>query len=52
MPFICHSSQSNVTGNLYKALGMQECGIIPNGIYEPWGDYKKYAEIILFKELK
>ena len=35
----------------YKALGMEECGKIPQGIYEPWGELKKYDEIILMKEL-
>lgn len=40
------------TENFYKSLGMCECGRIPRGIYEPWGDHIKYDEVILFKEIK
>lgn len=50
--YVTTSCRGNGTENFYKSLGMQECGRVPNGIYEPWGDYKKYDEIILFKELK
>lgn len=50
--YVMASCRGNGTENFYKSLGMLECGKIPNGIYEPWGDYKKYDEIILFKELK
>lgn len=39
------------TENFYKALGMQECGRIPKGIYEPWEDNMAYDEVILYKAL-
>ena len=39
------------TEHFYKSLGMQECGRIPKGIFEPWGEHNKYDEIILMKEL-
>lgn len=35
----------------YKAIGMEECGTIPGGILEPWGERKTYDEIIFYKEL-
>lgn len=40
------------TEHFYKSLGMQECGRIPKGIYEPWGEHNRYDEVILLKELK
>ena len=42
--------RSNGTENFYKALGMTECGRIPNGILEPWHENKLYNEVILYKE--
>ena len=50
--YVTTSCRGDGTENFYKSLGMQECGRIPQGIYEPWGDFKKYDEIILMKELK
>ena len=50
--YVTTSCRGNGTEDFYKSLGMKECGRIPNGIYEPWGDYKKHDEVILFKELK
>lgn len=50
--YVTTSCRGNGTENFYKSLGMHECGRIPNGIYEPWGDHKKFDEIILFKKLK
>lgn len=35
----------------YRAIGMEQCGRIPGGILEPWGERKTYDEIILYKEL-
>ncbi len=46
------SCRGDGTELFYKSLGMKECGRIPNGIYEPWGEFKKYDEIILMKELR
>lgn len=43
--------RGNGTENFYKALGMIECGRIPNGIFEPWGDKRVYDEVILYKDL-
>ena len=39
------------TEYFYQSLGMRECGRIPDGIFEPWGEFKKYDEIILMKQL-
>lgn len=49
--YVTTTCRGDGTENFYKSLGMQECGRIPQGIYEPWGDFKKYDEIILVKEL-
>lgn len=35
----------------YRAIGMEQCGRIPGGIQEPWGEKKTYDEIILYREL-
>lgn len=35
----------------YRAIGMEQCGRIPGGILEPWGEKKTYDEIILYREL-
>lgn len=35
----------------YRAIGMEQCGRIPGGILEPWGEKKTYDEIIFYKEL-
>ncbi|MGN0402448.1 MAG: GNAT family N-acetyltransferase [Acetatifactor sp.] len=40
------------TEEFYQSLGMRECGRIPNGIYEPWGEYKKFDEVIFVRELQ
>lgn len=45
--YVITSCRGDGTENFYKSLGMRECGRIPQGIYEPWGDFKKYDEIIL-----
>ena len=49
--YVTTSCRGDGTEQFYKSLGMQECGRIPDGIYEPWGEFKKYDEIILMKEL-
>ena len=45
------SCRGDGTEGFYKSLRMKECGRIPDGIYEPWGEHNKYDEIILVKEL-
>lgn len=35
----------------YSAIGMEQCGKIPAGIIEPWGERKQYDEIIFYKRL-
>lgn len=49
--YVTTTCRGDGTEHFYKLLGMQECGRIPNGIYEPWGEFKRYDEIILMKEL-
>lgn len=49
--YVTTTCRGDGTELFYKSLGMQECGRITNGIYEPWGEFKKYDEIILMKEL-
>jgi len=49
--YVTTTCRGDGTEEFYKALGMQECGKIPQGIYEPWGDLKRYDEIILMKEI-
>lgn len=49
--YVMTTCRGNGTENFYKALGMIECGRIPNGIYEPWGDKRVYDEVILYKDL-
>ena len=49
--YVTTTCRRDGTELFYKSLGMQECGRITNGIYEPWGEFKKYDEIILMKEL-
>ena len=50
--YVTTTCRGDGTEQFYKALGMEECGKIPQGIYEPWGELKKYDEIILMKGLK
>ena len=54
MEFECVTTacRGDGTEHFYKSLGMQECGRIPKGIYEPWGEHNRYDEVILLKELK
>ena len=49
--YVTTTCRGDGTEDFYKSLGMQECGKIPQGIYEPWGDLKKYDEIIFMKEI-
>ena len=49
--YVTTTCRGDGTEQFYKSLGMEECGRIPNGIYEPWGEFKRYDEIILMKEL-
>ena len=53
MEFECVTTacRGDGTEHFYKSLGMQECGRIPKGIYEPWGEHNRYDEVILLKEL-
>jgi len=50
--YVTTTCRGDGTERFYKSLGMQECGRIPNGIYEPWGEFKRYDEIILMKGLQ
>lgn len=54
LKFYCVTTTCRGDGTelFYKSLGMKECGRIPDGIFEPWGEYKKYDEIILMKKLE
>jgi AraC-like DNA-binding protein/ribosomal protein S18 acetylase RimI-like enzyme len=49
--YVVTTCRGNGTENFYKKIGMKECGRIPNGIFEPWGESLKYDEVILYKEL-
>lgn len=49
--YVTTTCRGDGTEEFYKSLGMQECGKIPQGIYEPWGEFNRYDEIILMKEL-
>lgn len=49
--YVTTSCRGDGTESFYKALGMQECGRIPDGIYEPWDSGMKYDEILFFKKL-
>lgn len=49
--YVMTTCRGDGTENFYKALGMIECGRIPNGIYEPWADKRVYDEVILYKDL-
>lgn len=49
--YVTTTCRGDGTEDFYKSLGMQECGKIPQGIYEPWGDLKKYDEIFFMKEI-
>lgn len=41
--------RNNSTELFEQALGMEECGRIPGGILEPWGDKKVFDELIFYK---
>lgn len=49
--YVLTSCRNNGTERFYQALGMTECGRIPGGILEPWGDNKVYDEVIFYKRL-
>ena len=49
--YVTATCRGDGTEEFYRALGMQECGKIPKGIYEPWGDCNKYDEIIFIKQI-
>ena len=49
--YVMATCRGDGTEKFYKAIGMNECGRIPNGIYEPWSK-NIYDEIILCKELE
>lgn len=35
----------------YKAIGMEQCGRIPGGFLEPWGEGNVYDALIFYKQL-
>ncbi len=49
--YVITSCRSNGTEAFDKALGMELCGRIPNGILEPWGSRNTYDELIFYKRL-
>ena len=49
--YVLTSCRNNGTERFEQALGMKECGRIPGGILEPWGDKKVFDELIFYKRL-
>ena len=49
--YVLTSCRNNGTERFDQALGMEECGRIPGGILEPWGDKKVFDELIFYKRL-
>lgn len=49
--YVLTSCRNNGTERFDQALGMEECGRIPGGILEPWGDKKVFDELIFYKHL-
>ncbi len=49
--YVLSYCRNNGTEHFDQALGMQECGRIPGGILEPWGDKKVFDELIYYKQL-
>ncbi len=43
--------RSNGTELFDMAIGMEQCGRIPGGVREPWGEEKTYDELIFYKQL-
>lgn len=48
---VISSCRNNGTELFDLAVGMEQCGRIPGGIKEPWGDEKAYDEIFFYKKL-
>ena len=49
--YVLTSCRNNGTETFYHSLGMTECGRIPGGIQEPWGEKKIFDELIFYKRL-
>lgn len=49
--YVLTSCRNNGTENFDRALGMEECGRIPNGIQEPWGEKNVFDELIFYRKL-
>lgn len=47
--YVLSHCRNDGTECFYGALGMEECGRIPKGIREPWGEKKVYDELIFYK---
>ncbi len=50
--YVTTTCRSDGTERFYMSLGMRECGRIPEGIYEPWGEFKRYDEILFMRKLQ
>ena len=49
--YVLTSCRNNGTERFDQALGMEDCGKIPGGILEPWGDKKVFDELLFYKRL-
>lgn len=49
--YVLSYSRKDGTERFDQTLGMTECGRIPGGIMEPWGDKKVFDELIFYKHL-
>ena len=49
---ICTSCRGGTTAEtVYGKLGFTECGRLPNGLIEPWGEHDAYDEVFLYMQL-
>lgn len=49
--YVISTCRGNGTEFFDMAIGMEQCGRIPGGIREPWGNGKVYDEIVFYKKL-
>jgi AraC-like DNA-binding protein/predicted N-acetyltransferase YhbS len=49
---ICVSCRGGTAAEtVYGKLGFTECGRLPNGLIEPWGEHDAYDEVFLYMQL-
>ena len=49
--YVTTSCRGDGSEHFYKAIGMEQCGRIPDGIREPWGEERVYDEFFFYKKL-